>query len=279
MGTVFSHTLSLDLLCACVLPLDLVEGSLDEVSGLDVKVAIARVAYGKHHQEIKQLLSVNIVRLLIDSSEHLGDLLQADVLSEADVGDRLQKVAQVGLHFLLGCQPDELVEMALHEVWIQQVLVGLNAQHACLVFNRERRRIDLTQLGQQDVVLQEFWPLLGEVDKLREVFPLKLLDLVLLTVRVIEFLDELLGVIVDRVASQHGQAVHKLVKIHLVEELCEDHAQRAQSVATLHPKQLRSHLEHVPVHFENHALVLQVLFESLLVLSLEQAVLADGHLV
>ena len=94
----------------------------------------------------------------------------------------------------------------------------------------------------------------------------------LLTVVVIQLLDELLSVPVDRITAKHLEAEDAILEAHLVEELGEDDAQRAQRVAGSHLEYLWVASEDLFVHLEDHSLVLSLLLDPLFILTLEQAV-------
>lgn len=169
--------------------------------------------------------------------------------------------------------------MCLDEVRIKQVFVGLDPQHPRLVFDREGRGVDGREFRQQDVVLEELGPLVGQTDEFIDVLVEKLLDLVLVAKRIVQLLNELLRVVVHRVAAKHREAVFPVFEAHLVKEFGKDHAERTESVATVGSKQFGFRFKDLLVHVEDHALVLPVLLEPLLVLLLEEAVLHDGNLV
>ena len=126
-----------DLFGACELFLDLVQGSFDEVFTLEVEVLVPGVADGEGDQEVQQLVALQARWVLVYPAQYLSYLLHVDVVREADVGDRLQKVCEHGLHLLAVRRADHLVEVALEESRQYQILMRRYAQQAALVLNTE----------------------------------------------------------------------------------------------------------------------------------------------
>ena len=218
--------------------LDQLDCLLDELSRLDVEVAVSSIADGHGHQKVEQIIGFDVLWLLVYPSQYLSHEGHIDIISEADVGDRLEEVGEVLFDLSLVREHNELLEVILDELRVDQVLVRLNLEHARLVVDRIVGRVDRRQFVEQHVVLEELWPVLGQADELLDVLVYDCLDLVLLTVVVIELLDELLRVPVDRVAAEHFETKDAILEAHFVVELGENDAQRAERIARPHHEQV-----------------------------------------
>ena len=121
--------------------------------------------------------------------------------------------------------------MMLDEFWNNQVLMRLNSEHARLVVNRKIRGFNRRQLVKQDIVLKELWPLISQFDKLLYVFIHESLDLMLVTVVVVKFLNKFFSVPIDRMAAEHLKAKDALFEVQFIVELRKDNAQWTKTVA------------------------------------------------
>ena len=79
-----------------------------------------------------------------------------------------------------------------------------------------------------------------------------------LAVVLVQFLYELLTVVVNGVRTEHLEAEYVLVKAHLVEELSEDDTKWAQCMTFILAELISISLKHIFVHLKYHPLILFV---------------------
>ncbi len=123
------------MFCACESLLDQIKSSINKVFRLDIKVLETCVADSQSHQVIEQVISLDLLRLLVYATHHLCYLLHIDAFCVAYIGDRLQEVSKHRFDKLTISLLNELSKVVLNEIRVHQVLMSLDPEDAGLVLD------------------------------------------------------------------------------------------------------------------------------------------------